>query len=134
MIIIDNFHLFLNLSRKAQVVWKRFEKFQRVRKTHLGGELLGFYPSRDLYVDSDWSVYEVRHLPGEEKAYVALIWDYAAPMQRGTPTAAEEYFSMRPEYTAVSYKPIHYYKTEHQFIATLKKLHPKFSEYVTNEK
>jgi len=127
---IDNTLLFLNLSRKAQVIWKRFEDFQKLDKTHAEGTLVGFYPSRDLYSESTWGIYEIRRLDNEKGKYVCQVWDYRKPMQRGTPTHPLDYFEMRPEYTEQSYKPIHYYKTDHMLVSTIKKLHPKLSEYV----
>jgi len=134
MLIIDNTLLFLNLSRKAGVVWKRFLKFHAVRPTYREGTLLGFYPSRDLYTESDWSVYEVRLVEGltqdPRDRYVALIWDYLAPMQRGTPMGDLDYFMMRPETTTLAYKPVHYYQSDHHFLGVIKRLHPKFGEFI----
>jgi hypothetical protein len=130
MLCIDNTLLFLNLSRKAQVVWKRFEEFQRKRQTHLEGSIIGFYPSRDFYSDSSWGVYELRLVDKAEGKYVSLIWDYLKPLQRGTPTNILDYFEMRPEFTGYSYKPIHYYKSDHMLLSTIKKLHPKMSQYI----
>ena len=127
MLEIDNTLLFLNLSHKAQVVWKRFEEFQKKRETYLEGTLIGFYPSRDLYSDSTWSVYEIRHTGS---GYQTYVWDYLKPLQRGTPTNTLDYFEMRPEFTGYSYKPIHHYKSDHMLLSTIKKLHPKMSQYI----
>lgn len=134
MLEIDNTLLFLNLSRKARVVWKRFVKFQGARKTHRDGTLLGIYPSRDLYTEADWSVYEIRMIeglgPDPKSKYVALIWDYIAPTQRGIPMGDLEYFQMRPATTTLAYKPIHYYQSDLHFMGVLKRLHPKFTEFI----
>lgn len=135
MLEIDNFHLFLNLSRKGRVIWKRFKKFQEVRPSYQTGTLLGIYPSRDLYTESDWSVYEIRGIAGLSRdpkdKYVALIWDYIAPTQRGIPMGDMDYFMMRPETTTLSYKPVHYYQSDSHFMGVLRKLHPKFTEFIT---
>jgi hypothetical protein len=134
MLEIDNTLLFLNLSHKGQIIWKRFEEFQKKRQTYLDGTLIGFYPSRDLYSDSTWSVYELRLVNNTKGQYISLIWDYCKPLQRGTPTDALDYFEMRPEFTGQSYKPLHYYKTEHMLQASIKRLHPKMSQYINKGK
>lgn len=134
MLEVDNKHLFLNLSRKARVIWKRFNKFQELRPTHKTGALLGIYPSRDFYTDSDWSVYEIRLVEGQrpdhKERYVALIWDYIPPTQRYIPMGDLEFFTMRPETTTLSYRPVHYYQSDTQFLGVIKKLHPKFAEFI----
>jgi len=131
---IDNTLLFLNLSRKAQVIWKRFEEFQRKRVKYREGEIIGFYPSRDLYSGSTWSVYEVRWVDDPRGIYQTLVWDYIKPIQKGIPQNILDYFEMRPEFTSQSYKPLHYYKTESLLRSTIKKLHPKLSEYINIKK
>lgn len=134
MLEIDNALLFLNLSHKAQIVWRRFGKFEKLRTDYRVGTPLGVYPSRDLYAESDWSVYEIRYIvelkPYLGAQYMALIWDYTPPPQRGIPWGDLDYFKMRPPTTTLSYKPIHYYKSEEHFMGVLRKLHPKFTEFI----
>jgi hypothetical protein len=138
MLEIDNNLLFLNLNHKSQVIWDRFQKFLDSRQTHLEGDLLGFYPSRDFYAEFGRSVYEIRFFaeptPGSSGEYATLIWDYIPPTQKGLPMGALEYFKMRPEYTTLSYKPVHYYKSDAQFLVVLRKLHPKLVEFIKRTK
>jgi len=125
MLKIQQDLLFLNLSRKAQVVSKRFELFHNMRSSHIKSQLIGFYPSRDLYSESTWSVYEILW---DKDHYTTVIWDYYPPAERNLPQRT--YFEMRPETTTLAYRPIHHYKTDHMLISVIKKLHPKLVSFI----
>jgi len=125
MISIQQDLLFLNLSHKGQLLSKRFEAFLKVRTSHKDSQLVGFYPSRDLYSESTWSVYEIRH---NTEQYIALIWDYHPPAERNLPQGP--YFEMRPVSTTKSYLPIHAYSNDSTIIAAVRRLHPKLLSFI----
>lgn len=128
MISVNQDLLFLNLSRKAKTIWKRFKLFQDLRDSYKESQVIGFYPSRDLHSESTWSIYEILW---EKDRYTTVIWDYFTPAERNLPQRA--YFEMRPEFTSINYRPVHHYQTDHRLIASIKKLHPKLLVFMDKE-